>query len=724
MWPGPEESPADLAGLVCPNCGSTAPKTFVLTIDVQLPDNPGRSLRVAGCPGCGCRFYDSQVPPDYAEPGLNDRGRVPFYVQQGAGVSLITRPIAQIDRPPGTRYMEVGCGYGFGLDYAINTRGWTGRGIDPAPLAALGRDALGLPIELRYLDDDDAARGTIDVVLGSEVIEHVTSPANFVRTLRAMLAPGGVLILTTPNGLDIDPTVAPGVLIPLLSPCLHLTIQTPDSLRWLLRTAGFGHVTVEIDSHSLVAFASDAPIMLNQDAGTLRRALRSHLGGRGHALGADGPIDLVLGFAGRGYMEAVNDDALGEADALWPVLVAACTRHYGLSLDTIEAMPDGVGLLDLEAMAERVPLNLGGLVYAHTIRQLAAGASRTVLAGRFRLAAAAAAAMRHALGGLAMEDGQTEDIGWTALAEAALCDAAAGSGAALHALPDGPQRGRRAVVIARGFGLLVSAGAHAAARTLLTDPAMPALTADPVSDLDRDTLFFRAVLATQPDAPDAAAAALWFAQVRARCTPGDGLWWAALRGGVQAARAQAAGTDMDADALLLSADAADPGIVWPDDLKFALLQALVRKPTPAPGLAARMTGLSPVQQALLLGTLVNTGRLGLARTMVASGTMPIPTDMADPASRDQLFYLAMIDAEIVDGRAAGDPVRAAPRFATVRDGCVPGDGLWFGALRGELQALDLQNRQADAARLVQGLRDTHPAVAWPSDILVRIGVTP
>jgi len=717
-WPGPGAPPPDLAALVCPNCGSTAPKSFVLTIDVQLPDNPGRSLRVAGCPDCGARFYDGQTPPDYAEPGLNDRGRVPFYVQQGAGVSLITRPIAQVSRPPGTSYLEVGCGYGFGLDYAINTRGWHGRGIDPAPLAALGRDALRLPIELRYLRDDDEARGTIDVVLGSEVIEHVTSPAGFVRTLRAMLAPGGVLILTTPNGLDIRPETPPGVLIPLLSPCLHLTIQTPDSLRGLLSQAGFGHIEIEIDSHSLVAFASDAPIALEQDAATLRRALRSHLGTRGHALGADGPIDLVLGFAGRGYMEAVNDGALDEADALWPLLTAACQSQFGFDLNTIEALPDGVATLALEAMAGRVPLNLGGLVYAYSIRQLTAGMPRPALAARFRLAAAAAAAMRHALGGLAMEDGQTEDIGWTALAEAALCDAAGGTAAALLDLPGAPQPGRRQIMLARGFGMLASAGHHVAARALLADPDLHDAEADPLTPFKRDTLFFRAVLARQPDAPDAAAAADWFARVRAASAPGansdsDGLWWAALRGGAQALGE--AGTD-----LLIEVEATHPGLDWPKDLAFQLTQALVERD--APGLAPRLIRLTSAQQALVIGPLVNTGRLSLARTMLASGTMVAPTDLSDPAERDRLFFMAMVDAEIVDGRPAGDPARAIPRFAAVRAATAPGSGLWMAALRGELQALDLQGRQKEAAGRVREVTVAHPVVTLTPDILVRIGV--
>ena len=94
-WADPDAAtPAALAALPCPNCGSVSAKPLVLTVDVQLPDNPTKRLHLMRCPACTCRFYDDQVAPDYAEPALNDRGRVPFYVQQGAGVSLITRPLA------------------------------------------------------------------------------------------------------------------------------------------------------------------------------------------------------------------------------------------------------------------------------------------------------------------------------------------------------------------------------------------------------------------------------------------------------------------------------------------------------------------------------------------------------------------------------------------------------------------------------------------------------
>ncbi len=544
-WPVPgAPPPPGLATLICPNCDSTAAKTYTLTIELHAPDDTFKRLHVVRCTDCACHFYDNQSPPDYAAPAMVNRGRLPFYVQQGAGVSLITRPLAQLANPPGSMYMEVGCGYGFGLDFAINTRHWAGRGIDPAALSALGRDALNLPIELRYLRDDDEARGTMDLVMGSEVIEHVTSPRAFIRTLRAMLKPGGTLILTTPNGDDITPDVPPGIIVPLLSPSLHLVIQNASSLRWLLKEAGFIHVAVEVDSHSLVAFASERPLTLERDPGKLRAILRSHLQRRAETI--EPGTDLFFGFAGRAFQEAVNDAEMEAADRAWDLLVPACRIRFGLHIDTLSTLPSRLATCDLEQMATLVPLNLGGILYARAIRQLAAGLARPRLERSFLLAAEAAASMRRALGELAMEDGQTEDIEWTARAEAALCAAAAGSPDAaqqVSALPAPPSGGsaRLLALQQRAVGEWVNAGHYSPARAFVRRHgldqagfAQPASTRN-LTELERDTLFFLAVLDVQRDAAaEPAQARSRFARVRATTPPGGGLWWAALNGELQA----------------------------------------------------------------------------------------------------------------------------------------------------------------------------------------------
>lgn len=53
--------------------------------------------------------------------------------------------------------------------------------------------AIGDTCRLAYRD------GTFDVVISSEVIEHVRDPGSAVRELTRVLKPGGILVLTTPN---------------------------------------------------------------------------------------------------------------------------------------------------------------------------------------------------------------------------------------------------------------------------------------------------------------------------------------------------------------------------------------------------------------------------------------------------------------------------------------------------------------------------------------------
>ena len=430
--------------------------------------------------------------------------------------------------PPASAYMEVGCGFGFGLDYAIRTKGWDGRGIDPAGLSALGRDQLALPIELRYLHDDDEARGSMDVVLGSEVIEHVPSPRAFVRTLRAMLKPGGVLVLTTPNGEHLAPSMPSGALVPLLSPGLHLVFQNPASLRHLLADAGFVQVQVETDSHSLVAFASDAPLMLETDLPALRAGYRKHLLARAEATPPDS--DVFLGFAGRALQECSNDADAAGAERAWQMLLPACRTRFGIDLDTLDALPPALATCGLEEMARLVPLNLGGVLYARSIQLLGAGVARPALERRFALAANAASALRRALGELAMEDGLTEQIGWIASAEALLCAAAAGDeaiAARLRALPDAPGDGgaaQRRAIAERALVGLVNAQHYRLARDVAEAEGFRADAPEPPHDASaRDALFAMGVLEVQKGG-DPARAARMFAAVRTslRTTPFGG----------------------------------------------------------------------------------------------------------------------------------------------------------------------------------------------------------
>ena len=100
------------------------------------------------------------------------------------------------------RVLDVGCGAGLlceplaRLDAAVT-------GIDAAAeniAAARAHAALsGLTIDYRAGGIEALAGETFDLVTSLEVIEHVATPDAFVAGLAAALAPGGLLILSTPN---------------------------------------------------------------------------------------------------------------------------------------------------------------------------------------------------------------------------------------------------------------------------------------------------------------------------------------------------------------------------------------------------------------------------------------------------------------------------------------------------------------------------------------------
>ncbi len=566
----------------CPNCGAAAALgPVLLEVEARRPERLARRYQLARCGHCGAYAFNLTRPPRYEKRRLSKEGTVVLYVQHGAGVWPICRALAPLALPSGGRFLDVGCGYGFSLDYAIHARGWRGRGVDPARLAEAGREQLGLPIDLAYLKPGDPARGQTDVVLGSEVLEHLPSPLDFVRLLRAMLRPGGVLVLTTPNGRHILPETSPGALVSLLSPGLHLVIQTPASLRALLERAAFAHVQVEEVGYGLVAYASDAPLALGTDWAAMQAEFRAYLARRSELCPA--ASDVQIGFAGRAFQEAVAAGAFGEAERPWLLLRDAVRERFGLELDALELLPERAENTGLDELATLMPLNLCGLLYADAMRRIAAGEGRPGLERRLLLAQKAADTLRRAVSRLAMEDGQAEDLGWVAGAEALLCAAAAGDvevRARLAELPPAPTDGtaRRTALARRVLVELVNAGryepaAAVAAQEGLWDATLTA--AGPLDEPERDTLFCLAVLDVCGNVPgNPARARPCFARARAAAAPGGGLWWAALRGELQAL--DQLGHLEEAQGVAAAALAAVPGAPVPADIAARLA------PQPAP----------------------------------------------------------------------------------------------------------------------------------------------
>jgi 2-polyprenyl-6-hydroxyphenyl methylase/3-demethylubiquinone-9 3-methyltransferase len=76
-------------------------------------------------------------------------------------------------------------------------------GVDAAEeniaAARLHAEGSGLTIEYRHGDVAELGLTGFDLVTSMEVIEHVADKGAFVAALKAALAPGGLMILSTPN---------------------------------------------------------------------------------------------------------------------------------------------------------------------------------------------------------------------------------------------------------------------------------------------------------------------------------------------------------------------------------------------------------------------------------------------------------------------------------------------------------------------------------------------
>jgi SAM-dependent methyltransferase len=331
-------STGETAEIACRACATTGTGEVVGTFSWPFPSP--HPVPLVRCGTCGTVVVRGEGAPDYRVGGIGGAA-VRFYVEQGAGVDFLADQAEIVAHQRIESYCELGCGFGFSLDYARRARGWRVLGVDPSASARTGAKWLGVPIEGRYATREaPPTGGPFDVMAAYEVIEHVEDVDGFLAAMVSGLAQHGTVLLTTPNAAALSPETGPGTLFAILSPGYHLTHFTADGLRAALERAGFPHVEIEATPHTLRAAASRVPLDVRWDAKLDRNVYLDYLLRRMGELDSGQPA--WFGMVGRAIRETSREQRWSEQSFLLGQYGAALEKAYGHRLAEPASIIPGV----------------------------------------------------------------------------------------------------------------------------------------------------------------------------------------------------------------------------------------------------------------------------------------------------------------------------------------------------------------------------------------------
>lgn len=353
---------ADPLTAPCPVCRHGGPHARLLTVPSLAP--PHQTLTLSRCAVCASGFYDPPGITDFSDLNQDRDDFWRFYVEVGGGVWEMIWPLI-VDRAGGTRtLLDVGCGFGFTVDFWRRAMHAEAIGVELADYGAVGARLLDIPIYREMLQVCEPLAGRrFDVVYASEVIEHVPDPRAFVALLAPFVADDGLLVLTTP-AIDYirRPNTSPTMLA-ALAPGFHGFLLSAQAFGDAARASGFEHVEVRRFGERQMLWASRVPRRLNFDTSTGVPAYFGYLEQRFARNEPSSPV--WQGYTYRYVRDLIARGRFGEAHAKADVLVAALVSQYGSGIvdpnGMIERLRGAATLIDVGKMA---PFFLPNLYYA------------------------------------------------------------------------------------------------------------------------------------------------------------------------------------------------------------------------------------------------------------------------------------------------------------------------------------------------------------------------
>lgn len=141
----------------------------------------------------------------------------------------------------GRKIVDVGCGAGSFLDHVTPLAAST-IAIEPTDHFRKHLETRNYTVYPYARDAHAEHAGTADMVTSFQVIEHVAKPREFLEDMRALLRPGGSVVITTPNQNDILLDMLPDAFPAFFYRTVHRWYFDALSLAECARRAGFEQI--------------------------------------------------------------------------------------------------------------------------------------------------------------------------------------------------------------------------------------------------------------------------------------------------------------------------------------------------------------------------------------------------------------------------------------------------------------------------------------------------
>lgn len=231
----------EFVAVPCPACGASRPAAAFEKYGFSF----GR------CPDCDTVYMSprpsERVMTDYYENSENYAywAKHIFPASEATRREKIHKPwlarVLDFTRRYGVgtgRLVEVGPGFGTFCSVAIEAKAFGEViAVEPTPELAQACRERGVPVVQKRIEDAAGDLAPADVVVAFEVIEHLFEPARFLAQARHLVRPGGLLVLSCPNGAGFD--IAELGPESLAVDAEHVNLFNPASLSRLVESLGF-----------------------------------------------------------------------------------------------------------------------------------------------------------------------------------------------------------------------------------------------------------------------------------------------------------------------------------------------------------------------------------------------------------------------------------------------------------------------------------------------------